>query len=78
MLRYADAVLVERPELEEYLRFALRVAEAAGAATLPFFRAEVAIANICPKELPLRRDGNLVAVEGPHDREPNSPRGTIS
>ena len=45
MLRYADAVPVARLELEEYLRFGLRVAEAAGAATLPFFRAEVMVAN---------------------------------
>jgi myo-inositol-1(or 4)-monophosphatase len=45
MLRYSDAVAVEPRTLEEYMRFALQVAEQAGAATLPFFRADVAIEN---------------------------------
>jgi myo-inositol-1(or 4)-monophosphatase len=45
MLRYSDPVPVEPRALEEYMRFALAVAEQAGAATLPFFRADVAIDN---------------------------------
>ena len=45
MLRYSDRVPIERRTLEEYVRFALAVAERAGAATLPFFRADVVIDN---------------------------------
>jgi len=45
MLEYTDAVPVGRTALDEYLRFGLRVAERAGAVTLPFFRADVSVEN---------------------------------
>lgn len=45
MLEYTKAIPIPRSELEALLAFAVRIAEQAGAATLPFFRAEVAVEN---------------------------------
>jgi myo-inositol-1(or 4)-monophosphatase len=45
MFRYSDPVQVTRPQIEEFLAFGLEVAGAAGAATLPYFRADFAIEN---------------------------------
>jgi histidinol phosphatase-like enzyme (inositol monophosphatase family) len=45
MLRYSESVPVAPAKREEYLRFGLEVAAAAGSATLPFFRAEFAVEN---------------------------------
>jgi len=45
MLQFSDPVPIGRAELDEYMRFGLRAAERAGAATLPHFRAQVAIEN---------------------------------
>lgn len=45
MLRYSEAVEIGAGELEEYLRFALEVAESAGKATLPHFRSELVVEN---------------------------------
>jgi myo-inositol-1(or 4)-monophosphatase len=43
MLEYSEAVDLGAGDVEEYARFALELAERAGRATLPHFRAEVAI-----------------------------------
>ena len=43
MLRYSQAASVSAGELEDYTRFALELAARAGRATLPYFRADVAV-----------------------------------
>jgi len=45
MFHYSDPVSVSADELRAYLEFGARVAERAGAATLPYFRADVAVEN---------------------------------
>jgi histidinol phosphatase-like enzyme (inositol monophosphatase family) len=49
MLRYSEPVAVQPAELKGYTRVALELAERAGAATLPYFRAELAVDNKRPE-----------------------------
>jgi len=45
MLHFSEPVPVEQAQIDEFLDFALQVAGAAGAATLPFFRGRLEVEN---------------------------------